>query len=836
MLFKGDYMKYQGLTDKEVIELRKKYGKNELNKNKKENFLKKIILIICEPMFLMLLISATIYFLLGSPRDGIIMLIFVVGIISIDIIQEWKTDKTIKALKKLSSPQITVLRNNQKVVIDSSLLVPGDIIYIHEGVKIPADGYVIKSNNLKVDESTLTGESINVYKTTDPDLSSNHWLKNYCYQGTLVTGGTGIIKVDKTGSNTEYGKIGTSINRIKEDISPLQKQVNNLVKTCSIIAIILFLLVTILNFINLSSLPLKQRIIESTLSGITLAMAMIPEEFPVVLTVFLSMGAWRLAKKHSLIKKLESIETLGAISVLCVDKTGTITKNQMEITKIYYENCQEKDLIKSMCLCSEEDTYDPMEQAIFNYAKKIGLTKEEIYIGTKIKNYPFLNENKMMASIWKEQEKINLYVKGSPENILKQCHLSKEKLTNINNNIQKMQEEGLRVIAVATKKHLKNENINKELTSQELTILALVGFLDPPKDNLKEYIEICNKAGIKVVVITGDNGLTASKIASTIGIPNPNNILPGNILDTLNDEQLKEQSKDITIYSRVIPEHKMRIVKSYQDKNLIVAMTGDGVNDASSLKQANIGIAMGNRGSEVSKESADLILLDDNFKTIIDTIKDGRRIYDNLKKSISYILTIHIPIAMSSLVASILGVSPTNLMLLPLHIVILELIIDPTCSIILERIPPEDNIMNRPPRNINENILDKDTLVISLLKGITIFLAAFITYYYYLPSNVSLARTMGFIIIVISNIFLVIITASNQKYVYQTIPFLLKDKVITSIHITIIAIILILLYTKINTFLNLTPLSLSNIIISVIISFIATFWYEIVKYIKNNYY
>lgn len=438
----------------------------------------------------------------------------------------------------------------------------------------------------------------------------------------------------------------------------------------------------------------------------------------------------------------------------------------------------------------------------------------------------------MMASIWEEQEKINLYVKGSPENILKQCHLSKEKLTNINNNIQKMQEEGLRVIAVATKKHLKNENINKELTSQELTILALVGFLDPPKDNLKEYIEICNKAGIKVVVITGDNGLTASKIASTIGIPNPNNILPGNILDTLNDEQLK----DITIYSRVIPEHKMRIVKSYQDKNLIVAMTGDGVNDASSLKQANIGIAMGNRGSEVSKESADLILLDDNFKTIIDTIKDGRRIYDNLKKSISYILTIHIPIAMSSLVASILGVSPTNLMSLPLHIVILELIIDPTCSIILERIPPEDNIMNRPPRNINESILDKDTLVISLLKGITIFLAAFITYYYYLPSNVSLARTMGFIIIVISNIFLVIITASNQKYVYQTIPFLLKDKVITSIHITIIAIILILLYTKINTFLNLTPLSLSNIIISIIISFIATFWYKIVKYIKNNYY
>ena len=309
----------KGLTEDEVIELRKKYGFNEIVNEKKENFFFKIIHIICEPMFLLLIIAATIYFILGEPRDGIIMLIFVIGIIMIDIIQEWKTDKTLSTLKNLSEPKVMVLRDGEKKEISSRELVPGDIMFIYEGVKIPADGYVIKCSGLRVDESSLTGESEGVWKSIKQDNSNDYWKKDYCYQGTLVIQGAGIIKVDKIGNETEYGKIGYNISKVKQNRTILQKQTDKLVKVCAIIAFGLFILVGVITFFNLSNIVIKDRIIESILSGITLAMAMIPEEFPVVLTIFLSMGAWRLAKKNSLIKKLPAVETLGAVSALCVD-------------------------------------------------------------------------------------------------------------------------------------------------------------------------------------------------------------------------------------------------------------------------------------------------------------------------------------------------------------------------------------------------------------------------------------------------------------------------------------------------------------------------------------
>lgn len=372
-------MKEVGLTKEEVKKLQEQYGKNELTSEKKESFLIKIFHIICEPMFLLLIVAATIYFILGEPRDGIIMLIFVVAVIAIDVIQEWKTDKTLNALKDLSEPKITVMRDGEKIEINSSELVPGDIMFIHEGVKIPADGFVIKCSGLRVDESTLTGEAEGVWKTTKKYEGSDYWRNDYCYQGTLVTQGTGIIKVEYTGAKTEYGKIGCNLEKVVNTKTPLQNQTDLLVKTCAIIAFILFILVGVFTFLNIPDHSLKERIIESILSGITLAMAMIPEEFPVVLTVFLSMGAWRLAKKNSLVKKLPSVETLGAVSVLCVDKTGTITKNQMELVNTYAPQYQEKELARIMCLCCEEETYDPMEKAMFSYAKKLGINKKDLF-------------------------------------------------------------------------------------------------------------------------------------------------------------------------------------------------------------------------------------------------------------------------------------------------------------------------------------------------------------------------------------------------------------------------------------------------------------------------
>lgn len=824
----------KGLREEEIVELRKKYGANELVNEKKESFFFKIVHIICEPMFLLLIIAATIYFILGEPKDGIIMLIFVIGIIMIDIIEEWKTDKTLNALKDLSEPKIIVLREGKKKEIHSKNLVPGDIMYIHEGVKIPADGYVIKCSGLRVDESSLTGESEGVWKTTKKINSNDYWKKDYCYQGTLVIQGTGIIKVDKIGSETEYGKIGSSLSKVKKDKTLLQKQTDKLVKVCATFAFILFITVGIFTFISLSDLTIKDRIIQSILSGITLAMAMIPEEFPVVLTIFLSMGAWRLAKKKSLVKKLPAVETLGAVSVLCVDKTGTITKNQMEITDVVTEK-NKKKLAEIMGLCCEEETYDPMEKAMFKYAKGLGVYKKDLFDGKKIREYPFSNETKMMGCAWGKDNKVILAAKGSPESILKICNIDKEKLNKINDEINVMLSKGLRVIAIAGKVLNDVKEIKDNLVKYKLEYIGVVGLMDPPKDTIVEDIKLCKKANVRVVMITGDNGITASAIAKNIGMDNYDNIISGDMLNKMSDKDLQNKVKNVSIFSRVIPEHKMRIVKAFQANGEIVAMTGDGVNDAPALKQAEIGIAMGKRGSEVSREAADLVLMDDNFSTIVDTIVDGRRIYDNIKKAIGYIFVIHIPIALSSLIGPLLNIKPELLFLLPLHVVLLELIIDPTCSIVFERQPAETNIMDRKPRNTKDNIVDKTILLKSIIQGLIIFVASFGTYYFFLYKDILLARTMGLLIIVVSNVFLVEVNSSEYDYAIDSIIKLSKDKLIISINLILLVAIGIILYTPIKNILKLTSLSFMNIIIVLVISFISVFWYELVKIYRRNF-
>jgi Ca2+-transporting ATPase len=381
-----DNKQVAGLTSAEAKRLQQQYGKNELTPQKKESFLKKVLHILCEPMFLLLIVAAIIYFILGEPRDGAIMLIFVIGIISIDVIQEWKTDKTLNALKDLSAPHVTVVRDGEETVIASADLVPGDLMMIHEGVKIPADGNVIKCNDLCVDESSLTGEAEGVWKVTveGADPQSDYWRKDYCYAGTLVTQGTATVLVDKIGAHTEYGKIGMNVATAPDDPTPLQKQTGKLVKTCAGIAAVLFALVGVVTWFNIPDHAFGDRFIESILAGITLAMAMIPEEFPVILTVFLSMGAWRLAKKQSLVRKLPSVETLGSVSVLCVDKTGTITMNRMTVQETWSLDGDEHTLIETMGLGCETDAYDPMEKAMLAYCDGHGITKEHLFKGELI--------------------------------------------------------------------------------------------------------------------------------------------------------------------------------------------------------------------------------------------------------------------------------------------------------------------------------------------------------------------------------------------------------------------------------------------------------------------
>jgi Ca2+-transporting ATPase len=828
-----------GLSSIETAQLQEKYGKNELSSQKKESFLKKIFHILCEPMFLLLLIASVIYFILGEPRDGAIMLVFVVGIISIDVIQEWKTDKTLNALKDLSAPHITVIRDGEEKVIPSADLVPGDWMLIYEGVKIPADGVILKCNDLCVDESTLTGEAEGVWKiaTENAEVTKDYWRKDYCYAGTLVTQGTATVCVDKIGAMTEYGKIGSNVASAPNEQTPLQKQTGKLVRVCAMIAAVLFVLVAIVTWFNIPDHMFEDRLIESILSGITLAMAMIPEEFPVILTVFLSMGAWRLAKKQSLVRKLPSVETLGAVSVLCVDKTGTITMNQMTVQQVWAINEDQHTLIETMGLGCEVDAYDPMEKAMLKYCEENGITKEELFNASFLTEYPFTNELKMMGHVWRRNNEIVIAAKGSPERILTICNLSGKDLSIVEEKIVEMSKEGLRVIAVATTKPSTEQDIPAKITDCSLTFLGLIGLTDPPREGVKNDIAICNRAGIRVVMITGDSGITASSIAQKIGMLNTDHIITGDQLDAMSDEELCEQVKNVSIFSRVIPEHKMRIVKAFKENGDIVAMTGDGVNDAAALKYADIGIAMGKRGSEVSREAADLILMDDNFTTIVETVKDGRRIYDNIRKAVGYVFTIHIPIAFASLLAPMLGISPVAIFLLPLHVVLLELIIDPTCSVVLERQPAETDIMERKPRNPNDKLLNSTIFVKSILQGIVIFAASFGTYYWMLktnPENAPLARAMGLSIIMLSNLFLVQVNSSEQDYALQSAKRLLKDKVMWGVNLGTLAMLGIILYSPINSFLKLAPLSASLLLMSVGISAVAVFWYEIVKFIKRK--
>ncbi|HKM33496.1 MAG TPA: HAD-IC family P-type ATPase, partial [Lachnospiraceae bacterium] len=655
-----------GLTSTKAKQLQEQYGKNELTPQTKNSFIKTILHALCEPMFLLLIIAAIIYFILGEPRDGAIMLIFVVGMIGIDVIQEWKTDKTLNALKDLSAPHITVIRDGKETTISSTDLVPGDLMLIYEGVKIPADGVIIRCADLCVDESSLTGEAEGVWKiaTELAQPSMDYWHKDYCYAGTLVTQGTAVIEVDKIGAQTEYGKIGLGVAAAPNDDTPLQKQTGKLVRTCAIIAGFLFVLVGIFTWFNISDHTFVDRLIEGILSGVTLAMAMIPEEFPVILTVFLSMGAWRLAKKNSLVRKLPSVETLGAVSTLCVDKTGTITMNQMSIQKTWIAYGNEHSLLETMGLGCESEAYDPMEKAMLRYCEEHAITKESLFHHEFVTEYPFTNEMKMMGHVWRKDGKLIIAAKGSPERILTICQLTDEQQKNAEKQVIEMSSQGLRVIAIAMANPANEESIPASITDCKLTLLGLVGLADPPRESVKNDIATCNKAGIRVVMITGDNGITASAIAKKIGMSNCDHIITGDMLSQMSDNELQQAVKNVSIFSRVIPEHKMRIVKAFKENGEIVAMTGDGVNDAPALKYADIGIAMGKRGSEVSREAADLILLDDNFTTIVETVKDGRRIYDNIRKAVGYVFTIHIPIAFASLLAPFLGIAPTALLLL----------------------------------------------------------------------------------------------------------------------------------------------------------------------------
>lgn len=819
-----------GLNSEEVEKLQKKYGMNELVIQEKPNMLKKFLGVFKEPMFLLLLIAATVYFLLGAPKDGAIMLVFVGFVASITFIQEWKTEKTMNALKDLTSPKVNTLRNGKNILIKSTELVPGDVVFLSEGERIPADCIVLEPSNFSVDESILTGESEYVMKvsTTQSEKSTDYWKKDILYAGTLCVFGKCTAIVKFTGINTEYGKIGKAISEAKDEPTPLQKKVSILVKNIAIAGVILCISVMVASYFY------SFNILNSILSGISLAMAIIPEEFPVVLTVFLSMGAYRLAKNNTLMKKISAVETLGSATVLCVDKTGTITQNKMKVKSIYSdgrifnnEDLKNQELSDLMVLSCEKDPYDPMEKAILEAANLSQL--ETLYKYDLSKKIAFDSKTKRMANIYIKDNTYYVAVKGSAETVLGLCNLDKQRMDEINIEIDKMASNGLRVLALAD---CTSEKVYEDLECYELTFKALVGLQDPPKEGVEEAIKLCKKAGIRVVMITGDYSKTAMAIGEEIGLKFTDKVIVGNEIDSLSENELCEVVKSCDVFSRVIPEQKMKIVKALKKNGEIVAMTGDGVNDAPALKSADIGIAMGQRGTEVAKEAAHMILMDDNFTTIVKSVKDGRRVYDNIRKAMVYILIIHIPIAAMAMFAPLFNLPP---LLLPMHIMLLELIIDPTCSIVFEGEPAEANIMENPPRPPQEPLLTRNLTIKVVLQGVVMFLAAFMPFHYMIDLGISseYARSFSLITFIVANVTLVLVNRSNTELLYH----LIKEKG-SKVRLIVNSMALIMVFAIVyipilNGFFRTEKIGIYPLIFAIVLGFISTGWWEIVKIIRK---
>lgn len=823
--FKGDY---KGLNEEEVLTNRSKYGLNELTKTKKITFFHKVIEIIKEPMFLLLLVTASFYFFLGEPVDGAIMLVFVTLMLTINILQEWKTEKALQALKELSSPKVKVIRNEKLIEIDTTQLTVNDLMILEEGDKVSADGLILEMNSLSVDESTLTGESAVVWKSLVHEEPNTRFKANICYAGTSVTYGSAIVKVIAVGPTTEYGKIGTLILNVEGEKSPLDQQIDKLVKYSGIFAFVLFSLVLLFSFLNSDGESFQSKLVESILASITVAMSMIPEEFPVILTIFLAMGSYRLTKQHALIRKIPATETLGSVSILCVDKTGTLTQNEMVIQDLYIHRSKE-ELLEYMELACEVHPYDPMEKSIVQYVINQGFkSKREEY--SFLHDYAFMQQTKMMGHVFQTNSQVVVAAKGSFENVLKVCNLSVDEQESLRVKHDQMASNGYRVIAVA--KAISDEEIKENLQDYKYTFLGMIGFEDPPREGVKEAIEMCYGAGIRVLMITGDHAITASSIASKIGIHN-GNILTGDELDLLSDDELRIKIKDVNVVARAIPEQKLRIVKALKANGEIVGMTGDGVNDTPALKASDIGIAMGKRGTHVAKEVADLIILDDNFTTIVETVKDGRRIYDNIKKSVEYVIVMHIIIAFLALVPSILGLP---LLLLPIHIVLLEMIIDPTCSIIFERQPAELDIMKRKPRKKEESIVDKSVILKSIMQALLVVLFSLGSYLYLLNSGneVELARAFTLVVVILSSLFLVYVNQSNTESTWKVLLRKL-DRTQLFINATIFTLLVVAIYVPIgHQIFKTETLPLPMLLIAIGFSILGTLWYEVLKLVKRR--
>lgn len=780
---------YPGLTQQEVSQRRAIDGYNELPKSEEHGWWRTVKEVLTEPMLILLLVIGAIYLMLGNHEEAIILLVFVNVVILIALVQKNRAERSLEKLRDLSSPRALVIREHVRERIAARELVVGDVIVLSEGDRVPADVVVLSSLDMMVDESLLTGEAVPVTKIPwdgkQRAKSPGGNRQAYAYASTLVTRGLGIARVVGTGLKTEVGKIGLTIAGISKDPTRLEKDISKLVLRLAYLSLGVCLLATALFGI------IRGNWVEALLTGLSLSMALIPEEIPVVLIIFLALGAWRLSKSNVLTRRMSAIETLGAITVLCVDKTGTLTMNRMKITWLHNAEGDSRtiegsvdpefhELVITAFRSSLQTSADPMEKAVEELREAADISLPRIRDGLKpLYDHPVTSTGMVRMSVYGMRSGgYTIAVKGAPEEIFSLCRLSEAETKRLMKEINRQAASGLRILGVASARgSTPPSSLSRGMAKFEFR--GLIGFSDPIRPTAAEAIRECRHAGIRPIIVTGDYAGTAQYVARAVGIEDPDLSLTGEEISVMNDAQLSDAVSSVNVFARIAPTQKFRLVQALRAQGQVVAMTGDGINDAPALKEADVGIAMGKYGTDVAREAASLVLLDDDVSSIVEAIRTGRHIFDNIRKAASYIIAIHVPIASITLLPLFLR---GPLVLLPSHIALLELIIDPACSVVFESEPPEDRVMDRPPRNIRTPLFTMKSMAFRIVQGCMVSVVAAGVYVgaYLVHWTENDIRTVTTLALISANVSLIVSNLSWGKLSLmalllknQTLPLLL---------------------------------------------------------------
>lgn len=821
-----------GLSADQILASRKKNGYNSVTYEKENNIISALKSLTGEPMVVLLFVTALIYFIGGNTGDGLFLSCSIVLVSAISLYQDSRSRSALEKLKDFTKPKSKVIRNGEVITVNTEELVVGDYLVTEEGTNIAADAIIIHSNDFSVNESLLSGEPLAVSK-------DENQVDNLIYQGTTVSSGLAIATITAIGDQTRLNRIGHSLENIKESRTPLELQIGNFVKKMIHAGLLVFILVWAINYSH------SYNLLDSLLKALTLAMSILPEEIPVAFTTFMALGTWHLMKEGIIVKQMKTVETLGSATVICTDKTGTITENKMSLSKLFVPvtnqlsvmgeplNTAQKALLTYGMWASEPIPFDPMEIELHNtYKEMTGADARPFY--HMVHEYPLAGKPPMMTHVFENQQGDRIIAaKGAPEALIKCANLTELEKKRIEEVLDKLTKDGYRVLAVG-EAFFKGDNFPAAQQSFQFDFKGLLGFYDPPKENISSVLNAFYKAGIAVKIITGDHTKTTLAIARQIGFAGSEKVITGDELMALKDSDLQQTVMKMNVFTRMFPEAKLKIINALKAQNQVVAMTGDGVNDGPALKAAHIGIAMGKKGTAIAREAASLILLEDDLGKMVNAIAMGRRIYTNLKKAIRYIISIHIPIILTVFIPLVLGWIYPNIFS-PVHIIFLELIMGPTCSIIYENEPAEKDVMLQKPRPFTLAFFSFSELLTSIVQGLMITAGTLFIYQYAVNKgyNETLTRTMVFTSLIAANIFLTLVNRSFKYSLMSTLKY--RNSLLPIIIGLTLLISCILIYVSpVMNFFQFQQLDATQLLISVVVGFLSVIWYEVVKW-KNKF-